>query len=132
MAKKKMKYNPRAKHAYEDGGVVGAAKKNALMDLKSKMTSMGGDSLLNSLSGEENAYKDGGVVKASVMAKDKKGLKEGLKQAAKMMGKYEDGGMVESEDMPYPEDMDHEEMEESYDKYEDLSREELLALLKGK
>ena len=132
MAKKKMKYNPRAKHAYEDGGVVGAAKKNALMDLKSKMTSMGGDSLLNSLSGEENAYKDGGVVKASVMAKDKKGLKEGLKQAAKMMGKYEDGGVMTDKDV---DSYSHEEgimSDEDVDSYKDLSREELLSLLKSK
>ena len=113
-------------HAYEDGGIVGAAKRNALMDLKSKMTSMGGDSLFDSISNTENAYKNGGVVKASVIAKDEEGLKKGLKKAAKMMGgKYEDGGIVESNEY-------EEHMEDSHDRFDELSREELLALLKNR
>lgn len=114
-------------HAYEDGGIVGAAKRNALMDLKSRMSSMGGDSLFDSLGSDENAYKDGGVVKASVMAKDEKGLKKGLKKAAKMMGNnYEDGGIVSSD-----ESSDYES-EDSGSRYDGLSREELLELLKNR
>ena len=105
---------------------------NALMDLKSRMNEMGGNELIESL-GDENAYKNGGVVKASVIAKDEKGLKKGLKKASEMMGgykdggmKYEDGGIVGSED--------HDEYEEDHssDRYEDLSREELLALLNNR
>ena len=107
---------------YEDGGIVGDAKRNALMDLKAKMTGMGGDSLISSLSNKgENAYKDGGVVKASVIAKDEKGLKEGLKKASKILNqKYEDGGVVES----------NEEFE-SGDDFADLSKEELIELLRN-
>ena len=108
----------------DKGSIAGAAKKNALMGLKSQMAAMGGDSLFDSLTSDENAYKDGGVIKASVIAKDEDELKKGLNKAAKMMGKYEDGGIVES----------HEEFEsdDSDEKYSDLSREELLALLQNR
>ena len=105
------------KPKYEDGGIVSDAKKNALLDLKSKMANMGGDSLFSSLDNqEEDAYKDGGVVKASVIAKDKKGLKEGLEKAADIVDEYK---------------MDHDDSEDS-DDYGDLSREELLKLLRHK
>ena len=76
----KMSYNPRGgsaqntnkyksrqgwsdhgvEHAYEDGGIVGAAKKEALMQLRSQMQELGGSSLSDSLSG--NNYEDGGIV----------------------------------------------------------------------
>lgn len=149
---KKIKYSPRGgsaqnsdkfksrrgwsdhgvEHRYQDGGIVGA-KMNALNNLKDQMSSMGGDSLFDSLN--ENAYKDGGVVKTSVIAKDKKSLKKGLKEASQMMGnkykdggmKYEDGGIVGSE---Y--ESEESEFEDSDDRYSDLSREELLALLKNR
>ena len=48
-------------HGYEDGGIVGAAKRSALMGLKSQMIEMGGDSLFDSLE-NPNAYRDGGIV----------------------------------------------------------------------
>ena len=72
-------------------------------------------------SGSLNAYKDGGVVKASVLAKDEEGLKKGLKQASKLVGKYEDGGIVEAE----------EGYEEDSDGYDNLSKEDLLKLLRN-
>ena len=50
-------------HAYEDGGVVGAAKRSALMGLKAQMMEMGGDSLFDSLD-NPNAYEDGGIVES--------------------------------------------------------------------
>ena len=81
-------------HKYKDGGIVGAAKKSALMDLKSKMSSMGGDSLFDNLDNDTPK------------------------------NNYEDGGIVESND--------ENESEESGNKYDDLSREELLALLQNR
>lgn len=95
-------------HRYQDGGIVREAKKSALMDLKSKMNEIGGNSLLSSFSNDENAYKNGGVVKATVMAKDPSQLKEGLMKAAEMM-----------------EDYDHDE-----DDYDEYSKEELIEMLK--
>lgn len=102
------------KHHYEDGGVV-KAKRNALHDLKNRMNEMGGKSLFDSLD-NSNEFHDGGIA-AKVVAKDKKGLKEGLKKAAQFLDKkkYEDGGIVDSDNS-----------------YDDLSREELLELLRNK
>jgi hypothetical protein len=128
-----------AKKKYQDGGIVetegstmsekeneskgaSSAKRNALKGLKESMASMGGNSLFDSIDNKD-AYKDGGVVKASVIAKDKEGLKEGLKKASKMMNKYEDGGIVEANDG---------ESEDSGSAYDDLSKEELIRLLKNK
>lgn len=79
------------------------AKMKALSGLKQKMSSLGGDSLSKALSGK-------GMMKATVMAKDSEGLEEGLKKAAEMM----------------------EEREESDDKYEGMSKEELIEMLKNK
>lgn len=89
------------------------AKLNALNGLKSKMSDMGGDSL--------NAYKDGGVVKASVTAKNKDDLKKGLKKAASMMDDYEVPSDVESA---------RDEAVESGDEFSELSREDLLKRLR--
>ena len=108
------------KKVYQNGKSAGNAKMNALKELKERMTSMGGDSLMGSL--DENAYKDGGVVKASVVAKDEDDLKKGLKKAAKMIGKYEDGGIVGSEEEDHSEELD----------FDDMSREELLERLKNR
>jgi len=84
----------------------GDAMKSALMGLKAKMSSMGGDSLHDSMKG--------GQMKAVVTAKDSEGLEKGLKKAAEMMGERE------------------EMKEESEDKYEGMSKEELIELLKNK
>ena len=96
------------------------AKKLALKGLKSSMNGMGGDSLLGSLNGDKNAYKDGGVVKATVIAKDEKDLKKGLKKAGEIVGKtnFEDGGIVGAP--------------ESSENYSEMSKEELIELLKNK
>lgn len=116
-------------HRYQDGGIVSSmkikAKKNALLDLKSRMSELGGDSLFETLdNSSKDEYKDGGVVKASIIAKDKKGLKKGLKKAVEMLGtpRYEDGGIVASS----------EQNEESNDNFDNLSKEELVELLRNK
>lgn len=59
------------------------ARKKALQALKSKMSSMGGESLGGSMS------------KVSVMADDKDDLKKGLKVAEKAVDKYEPSEEVE-------------------------------------
>lgn len=111
-------------HAYEDGGIVRQARLDALESLHDQMSDLSSGSL--------NAYKDGGVVQASVLAKDKKGLKKGLSKAAELLGeqgiltdkdkkKYEDGGIVESD----------EGYEEDSDGYNNLSKEDLLKLLRN-
>lgn len=71
------------------------AKMKALSGLKDKMSAMGGESL-------------SGMMKATVLAKDKEGLEEGLKKAAEIM----------------------EQQEESDDEYSEMSKEELIAMLK--
>lgn len=74
--------------------------------------------------------------KVSIMAKDKKGLKEGLEKAKDVLGKmkYEEGGAVGHggakqkayEDGGYEES----EKEHDYEKLESMSKEELLDYIK--
>lgn len=73
---------------YEDGGIVGEAKREALLSLRSQMEELGGSSLSDSLKGSNN---------------------------------YEDGGVVESH-----------ESEESTTSFDELSREDLIKLLKNR
>lgn len=88
------------------------AKRKALMGLKSKMHAMGGETMMGSMKKkkeDEQEMANGGVVKASVIAKDKEGLQEGLKKAAEIVKKQP------------------EAKEKNYD---EMSREELVELLK--
>jgi len=94
--------NKKEDMGYKHGGVASDAKKNALRGLKSKMMSMGGNSLSDMMG-------SGDTVKASVTAKDTEGLKEGLEKASEMMEE------VESTDR---------------EEYEDMSRAELLEFIK--
>lgn len=91
------------------------AKLNALMDLKSKMMEMGGESLINSLgrdkeeSEEEMGECEGPMMGAKVMARSREGLEEGLEKAKEII-----------------------EQQESSDEYENMSKEDLIRLLKNK
>lgn len=103
------------------------AKREAIKKLREMMGEMGGKGL-----------KDG--MSAQVIAKDKKGLKEGLEKAAKIVGKqkFNDGGLVDDEDDRYEghDDADKREVdhdaEPSREDKEAMSKDELLEYLMKK
>ena len=89
------------------------AKREAIKKLREMMGEMGGKGL-----------KDG--MSAQVIAKDKKGLKEGLEKAAELVGKkkFNDGGMA------YDDGMSEDKDDYSREDKEAMSKEELLDYLK--
>lgn len=94
-------------HYYEDGGIVGLeaeAKRAAIKSMRDTMGKLGGRSLTDNL---EQKFAHGGIV-AKISAKDPESFMEGLEKAKEIMEH-------------------HEEMEDDYD---EMSKEELIEMLK--